>query len=85
MAELYFFRKIGLGAGGGFYGNAMNWGISADDSSEVDPINYAPPIKTNYYRFALIFRGKYKTSLYTELYGDGNWGFGVMFGRVMTD
>jgi hypothetical protein len=46
---------------------------------------YAPPIKTNYYRFALIFRGVYKTSLYAELYGDKKWGFGLMFGRVMTD
>jgi hypothetical protein len=84
MAELYFFRKIGLGAGIGFYGNTMNWGISAD-STEVDPINYAAPIKTNYYRFALIFRGTYKTSLYAERYGDDQWGFGLMFGRVMTD
>jgi hypothetical protein len=39
---------------------------------------------TNYYRFALIFRGDSKTSLYAELYGDGKWGFGVMVG-MMTD
>jgi hypothetical protein len=84
MAELYFFKKIGLGAGGGFYGSALNWGLGADSYGEK-PINYAAPIKTNYFRFALIFRGKYNTSLYTELYGDNKWGFGLMWGRVMTD
>jgi hypothetical protein len=85
MGELYFFDKqVGLGAGAGFYGSAMNWGVGAD-SSETNPVNYAPPIQTNYYRFALIFRGIYKTSLYAELYGDDKWGFGVMWGRVLTD
>jgi hypothetical protein len=85
MAELYFFdKKIGLGGGGGLYGNAVNLGVLADSSGESS-IRYAPPVKTSYYRFALIFRGTYKTSLYAELYGDGKWGFGVMFGTVLTD
>jgi hypothetical protein len=84
MAELYFFRKIGVGAGAGFYGNDMNLAVSAGDSKE-DTVSYEPPIKTSYYRFALIFRGEYKTSLYGELYGDGKWGFGLMWGRVMTE
>jgi hypothetical protein len=47
--------------------------------------SYASPVNTNYYRFALIFRGEYKTSLYAELYGDGKWGFGFMLGRVITE
>jgi hypothetical protein len=87
MAELYFFdKRIGLGGGAGFYGSAFNLGLSAGGSDDEGPIiNYAPPIKTMYYRFALIFRGEYKTSLYAERYGDGNWGFGLMWGRVLTD
>jgi hypothetical protein len=84
MAELYLFKKVGLGVGYGLYGSAMNWGISTD-SSEENPVNYAPPGRTTYWRFALIFRGTYKTSLYAELYGDNKWGFGLMWGRVMTD
>jgi hypothetical protein len=86
MAELYFFKKkIGLGAGAGFYGSAFNQGDGTDNGSGKDLVYYEPPIETSYCRFALIFRGVYKTSLYTELYGDGKWGFGLMWGRVMTD
>jgi hypothetical protein len=84
MAELYFFRTIGIGAGMGLYGSGLNWGIGYG-SFEEDPINYAPPITTRYYRFALIFQGTSKTTLYSELYGDGKWGFGLMFVQVMTD
>jgi hypothetical protein len=84
MGELYFFKKIGFGAGMDFYGSAMNWGSRTDSSGKEVPI-YAAPIKTMYNRFALIFRGKYKTSLYAELYGDKKWGFGMMWGRVLTD
>jgi hypothetical protein len=85
MAELYFFKKIGFGAGAGLYGNAFNWGSGTDDGSGEDIVSYEPPIETSYCRFALIFRGVFKTSLYAELYGDGKWGFGLMWGRVMTD
>jgi hypothetical protein len=41
ILELYFFKKVGLGAGAGFYGNTMNLAIGAGDSEE-DPISYAP-------------------------------------------
>jgi hypothetical protein len=83
MAEFYFFKKFGIGAGGGFYGNAMSMFIIVSDSGD-NVLHYEYPGKTNYYRFTLIFREKYKTSLYTELYGDGKWGFGLMWGRVLT-
>jgi hypothetical protein len=62
----------------------MNLGTGSRGLEE-DAVSYEPPIKTIYYRFALIFRGTYKTSPYAELYGDGKWGFGLMWGRVMTD
>jgi hypothetical protein len=86
--EIFFFDKIGLGAGMGFYGNTMNLGLGIDDTGET-PINYAPPVETSYYRFSLIFRGggyrnQVKTSLYAELYGDGKWGIGIAFGRPLT-
>jgi hypothetical protein len=85
MAELYFFERIGLGAGLGIYGSAINLGFSSD-SSEENPISYAPPVQTNYYRFGLIFRGdESKITLYAELYGDGKWGFGVMSGGIFTN
>jgi hypothetical protein len=82
MAEFYFFKKAGAGAGGGFYANAMSMIITTGDS-EDNVMNYEYPVRTSYCRFALIFRDKYKTSLYAELYGDGKWGFGLMRGRVL--
>jgi hypothetical protein len=90
MGELYFFdQTIGLGAGLGFYGNDYNLGDMFDSGSSGDTtgtvIAYERPVKSKYYRFALIFRGAFKTTLYGELYDDGNWGFGLMWGGVMTD
>jgi hypothetical protein len=86
MGELYFFNKrIGLGGGAGYYGSVFNLGINASDPDGETIIAYAPPVKTIYYRFALIFRGRFKTTLYSELYRDRTWGFGVMWGRVLTD
>jgi hypothetical protein len=83
MAELYFLRKFGIGAGAGFYGNALNWGSLLDSDENIT--RYEAPVKTNYYRFALIFRGENKTSLYAEWYGDKKWGFGLMFGGIVFD
>jgi hypothetical protein len=84
MAEIYFFRSIGLGAGMGFYGSAFNIG-STIGSADESAVSYEPPIKTIYYHFALIFRDDSKTSLYAERYGDGRWGFGLMWGWVLSD
>jgi hypothetical protein len=85
MAELYFSKKsIGLGVGMGLYGNAINWGFDLFGSGR-STVNYASPVKTNYYRFALIFRGISKISLYAEMYGNDKWGFGLMFGSVLID
>jgi hypothetical protein len=62
----------------------MNWVTGADSTEEnFVAAAYAPPIETQYYRFALISPGKRKTTLYAELFGDGNWGFGTMFGWVL--
>jgi hypothetical protein len=90
MGELYFFdQSFGLGAGMGFYGNDFNLGDVFDSGSSSGAkgsvIAYARPVKAKYYRFALIFRGGSKTTLYGELYEDGNWGFGLMWGGVLTE
>ena len=84
MAELYFFRRIGLGFGYGLYGNEYNWGIFTSSSDE-EVIRYASQVMLTYYRFALILRGDMKTSFYAERYADGNWGFGMMFGGILFD
>jgi hypothetical protein len=78
IVELHFRnKKIGLGVGGGTYGNTLN--IGGNDSSAVNE----PSIETSCIRFAFIFRDA--PTLYAELYGTGNWGFGLMWAMMLMD
>jgi hypothetical protein len=84
MAELLFLNKrIGFGVGAGIYGSSLNFGDTG--SAEEASIAYASPIETSYLRLAFILRNSSQLSLYAELYGDGNWGFGVMTGVTLPD
>jgi len=70
MGEFYFpGQKIGLGFG---YGMTDSLPIKIQDFPLQEAFN------TTYMRYALIFRGKAKLSLYAHQYSSGNWGFGVM-------
>jgi len=70
-AEFYFpGKKIGLGFGYGFVNSYL---IQIRDLPPQETFN------TTYMRFAFILRGNSKLSLYGNLYGSGNWGFGLMW------
>jgi len=75
MAELYFLNKrFGVGAG---YGNALgyyNYDFLTTYEDGEEPVN---TFSSNYMRFALIFRGDGKTSLYAQRYTNGDWGIGI--------
>jgi hypothetical protein len=72
MGEFYFpGKKIGLGFG---YGLADSMVLNISDLPSSDSF------KTTYRRLALILRNNSKVSLYGQLYGDGNWGFGLQWG-----
>ena len=75
-AEFYFPRKkIGLGFG---YGIADSLLLAHYGGNEAAPDLF----NTTYMRFGLIFRGASKKTLYAQRYGDGNWGFGSLFGNI---
>jgi len=74
MGEFYFpGKKIGLGFGGGVV-----------DSTVLNIFDLPPSeaFKASYLRYALIFRTNSKLSLYGQQYGNGNWGFGLQWGRA---
>jgi len=71
MGEFYFpGKKIGVGFG---YGLVDSYLIQIRD------LPTSQTFKSTYMRFAFILRGKSKLTLYGNLYGSGNWGFGVMW------
>jgi hypothetical protein len=71
MGEFYFpGKKIGLGFG---YGIVDSYLIQIQDFPPSQTFN------TTYMRFALIFRGSSKLTLYGNLYDSGNWGIGIMW------
>jgi len=77
MAELYFLNKrFGIGAG---YGNSLGFlfydVFTSYEYGEIPPDTFS----SSYMRFALIFRGDSKTSLYAQLYTNGDWGIGIQF------
>jgi hypothetical protein len=66
MGEMYFSNKLlGIGLGGG---------LSGFRSNENDPPRL---IENAYIRLAFIFRNNSKTSIFTQCYFNGDFGFGI--------
>jgi hypothetical protein len=75
MAELYFLEKI-IGIGVGLGSSTLLAPISTSNELRKEP---ADTLKSTYTRFALILRNYNKTSFFTQLYANGDWGFGIQF------
>jgi hypothetical protein len=72
MGEVYFSNKLfGVGLGGGLSGFSSN----ENDSPKL--------IENAYIRLAFILRKKYKASIFTQCYFNGNLGFGVQLYGIL--
>jgi hypothetical protein len=78
MAEVFFARKtIGAGIGLGSSTVALPWESLEDSKNDGKDLL---DVTSTYLRLAfLLRRNSSKTTIYTNIYANGDWGFGVQF------